>query len=170
MKISVALSAAFVASGISACKKPPPPAAQEPVAIVDAAPPDPMKAGAGNTFERRYSCPDDRVTVVARPDIDPMQVLASDADLKPATPPADVKSDAARYAKWKADQDADRERLHAMYARNTMFEVNGCGRMEIFACQPHRNGDVVYPDWADCLATRGGRETGNGQEQAGTKP
>jgi hypothetical protein len=172
VKTSVALSAALVASGIFACKKSPPPSPpQELVTVVDAAPAaDPMKTEAGGTFERRYSCPDDRVTVVPRPDIDPMQALASDRELKSATPPAALKNDPAGYAKWKQDQDAERERLHATYGQNTMFEVDGCGHMEIFACRPHRNGDAVYPDWAECLAARGVRETADRVEPAGAKP
>jgi hypothetical protein len=61
-----------------------------------------------------------------------------------------VKNDPERFAKWTADQDARKSNLRAMYSRNMLFEVAGCGHKQIVGCHPHTKGSAVYPDWADC--------------------
>jgi hypothetical protein len=88
--------------------------------------------GAKQDFARRYSCPEDRVTVRERKDVDPAVLLAPPAT---ESPPAEVKSDPGRLAKWEADRKAKRAETEAGYRRSfTIFEASGCDHAALLAC------------------------------------
>jgi hypothetical protein len=102
-------------------------------------------AGAREVFGSKYSCPDDRITLKPRPDINPGEALTPAGWLKPKTPPAEVKSDPGRLAKWKADEDERIERLRGGYSDYEMFEVSGCDHTSVLGChqrepEPRRQG------------------------------
>jgi hypothetical protein len=107
---------------------------------------DPMVVGARERFEKSWSCPEDRVVAKVRTDLDPLQFHPA----KVKTPPEEVRDDPARYAKWNADQEAERQTQRAAYAGHKLVELDGCGHTEIQDCRPHHAHGAVYPDWADC--------------------
>jgi len=88
------------------------------------------KSGAIRTFGEKYSCPEDRLTAK------PSDVRWSTVDAVRLTePPADVKADPGRLAKWKKDQDdKDRPTREALDSFD-VFEVSGCGHEQLVACK-----------------------------------
>jgi len=115
-------------------------------ALVDAAGGDPLASDAREAFEKKWSCPTDRVDLKLRADIDATQYhLAA-----PKKPTDEVKNDPARLAKWTADQDAELAQRRASYADHRFFELKGCGHTELDDCRPHHAHGAVYPNWADC--------------------
>lgn len=107
---------------------------------------DPMVAGAREGFEKSWSCPEDRVVTKVRTDLDPLQFQPS----KVKAPPDEVRNDPARYAKWNADQETERQTQRAAYADHKLVQLDGCGHTEIQDCRPHHAHGAVYPGWADC--------------------
>lgn len=91
-----------------------------------------LSTGAKEEFATKHSCPEDRVSVKERSDIDPYTYFV------PAgidTPPADVAADPGRLAKWQADRKEHQERSSAGYRRSyTVFEISGCGLTVLSAC------------------------------------
>ena len=100
-------------------------------------------AGAKQEFSKKYSCPDDRVTVKERGDIDPATLLyPPSAD---EAPPDEVKNDPGRLAKWQADHKEQRETVEAGYRRSyQIYEASGCDHAVLLACT-----------WADNAGTSG---------------
>ncbi len=111
-----------------------------------------LSTGARKDFARQYSCPDDRVQVRSRDDLNAKDLLAPNRAPAPP-PPLEVKNDPARYALWKANQAAARAREAAPYGAYEVFTVTGCGHTELLACRhpqtPDRRG--TYPTLVSCL-------------------
>ncbi|MDC0684952.1 MULTISPECIES: hypothetical protein [Sorangium] len=108
-----------------------------------------LKTGAREDFAERYSCPEDRVEVRERDDVKWSTVVLGDAPRE--APPAEVKNDPGRLAKWHADraeQDAEtRETLDDL----DVFQVRGCGHDELVACSHPADGDGVATDRVVCF-------------------
>ncbi len=91
-----------------------------------------MSTSAKEDFGKRYSCPDDKVAIKERSDLDPYKVLVPQGD---ETPPDEVKKDPARLAKWTADKKAQDDKVSAGYRRSyTIFQATGCGHDVLLAC------------------------------------
>jgi len=95
-----------------------------------------VKNGAREEFGKKYSCPEDGVTVTPRGDLDPNVVFA-----KPKTrskrdePPAEVAADPARLAKWNADRAEKEASRSERYSGYDMFEISGCNHKDLAACR-----------------------------------
>ncbi|MBX3229008.1 MAG: hypothetical protein KIT84_01620 [Labilithrix sp.] len=91
--------------------------------------------GAKEEFARAHSCPEGRVTVKARPDLNWQTVVVG--DLKP---PAEVAADPDRLAKWQADRANAGGDLE-------VFEAEGCEHHDYLGCthpkRPGRNGGTT---------------------------
>lgn len=113
-----------------------------------------LSTGAREDFGRRYSCPDDRVTVKSREDLQADQVLG--LRLPEPQPPAEVKSDPGRFAKWQADRAQDRTRMAALNEHYEVFEVSGCGHTDVVACRHPTtpDGRGTYPGRVMCQPSR----------------
>jgi len=96
-----------------------------------------VSSRAQEDFAKKYTCPDDRIAVKARPDLDPTQAFVGDASS--GTPSDEVKNDPARYAMWKAARDAQQEQDRSTYSKYDMLEVTGCGHTQVYGCY-HRIG------------------------------
>jgi hypothetical protein len=146
----VVLAAVFAAGG--ACNKRPPPdtAAADAAVTVDASPQvDPAEVVLRADFGKKYSCPDDRVAVKTRPDIDAEEAMAPDGDHEDrslGTPSDEVKNDPERYAKWKADREAVIASRKARYDGYTIWEVTGCGHTDLLGCHEYvsHHGGATY--------------------------
>src|SRR3990172_5802230 len=105
------IAVALVASGVVACEG--------------------SKSGAIRTFGEKDSCHEDRVT--ARPSDVRWSTVAH--SVTPTEPPAEVKADPGRLAKWKKHQD-DQERpvIEALDSFD-VFEVSGCGHEQLVGCK-----------------------------------
>jgi hypothetical protein len=90
-----------------------------------------LEEGAREAYSRDQSCPVERVTVVARSDVD----LYAKTFGTPTAPP-DVAADPARRKVWEANQATARD---AYRQRNSAFEAAGCGKTVLYACF-HPNG------------------------------
>ena len=91
------------------------------------------QTGALEHFATRYSCPEDRVTVRARPDVKFGQHTLGDERV-PA-PPDELKGDPARVAKWREDQaKGGQAKLREHYDSLDVFEVHGCNHEALMAC------------------------------------
>jgi hypothetical protein len=108
-----------------------------------------LKTGAGEDFAKRYSCPEDRVEVRERTDVKWSTVVLGGRARE--APPAEVKDDPERLAKWnadRADKDAEtRKRLDDL----DVFQVSGCGHDELVACAHPADGDGVATDRVVCF-------------------
>ncbi|MBX3231875.1 MAG: hypothetical protein KIT84_11915 [Labilithrix sp.] len=102
-----------------------------------------MSTSAKEEFGKRYSCPDDRVAIKERSDLDPYKLLVRQGDEAPSD---EVKKDPARLAKWTADKKAQDDKLSADYRRTyTIFQATGCEHDVLLACKNAtvmRSGDV----------------------------
>ena len=107
---------------------------------------DPAVAAVAENFEQTFSCPADRAQVKRRPDLDPVQFHL------PMTtrPPAEVRNDPGRLAKWQADQDQELQRRRASYSQYVIVEATGCGHTQLQECRAHHAHGAVYPNVADC--------------------
>jgi hypothetical protein len=112
-----------------------------------------LSSGAREDFAARYSCPEDRVEVKPRVDLQPAQVLhrASDA---PQTPPDEVKRDPGRLVKWERDQADRRESRAATYIGYEVLQATGCGHDEILVCH-HPGGSKGGTRTGDVTCERG---------------
>ncbi len=89
--------------------------------------------GARDHFVKALSCPADRVTVKARPDLGYGDLLPAPPA---AAPPAEVAADPERLALWKEQQArAKADRRANADARYDVFEVSGCGRTARLGCR-----------------------------------
>jgi hypothetical protein len=112
-----------------------------------------LTSGAREDFAARYSCPEDRVEVKPRADLQPAQALGK-MNEAPATPPDEVKRDPGRYAKWQQDQADRREAKLATYIGYEVMEASGCGHTEILVCH-HPGGSKGGTRTADVTCERG---------------
>ncbi len=94
-----------------------------------------LSTQAKDDFAKEFSCPDARVVVKERPDLNADEVLQrKKTKQQKAAPPPDVAADPARLAKWtkdQADSDALRVSMHAGY---DVFEVTGCDHKNLVVC------------------------------------
>lgn len=93
-----------------------------------------LETGARETFSQQFSCPEERITVAARADVDAYALQF--AAVLPV-PPAEVRDDPARLAVWKRNQDSARAEWNARFRA---FEVQGCEHQGLYLCA-HPNGD-----------------------------
>jgi hypothetical protein len=112
--VAISVSSVVAALTATACKK--------------------LATGAREEFARKYSCPEERVEVKERPDVKWGQLtMPPSADEQP---PAEVKNDPGRLAKWRADQSESGEaKLRAHYDAMDVFEVRGCDHALLMACK-----------------------------------
>jgi len=83
-------------------------------------------------FAQRYSCPEDRVTVKVRKDIDPANLLNPPVAVEP---PPEVKKDPGRFAKWNSDKKSKDDETASGYRRSyTIYEAQGCEHHVLLAC------------------------------------
>lgn len=87
-----------------------------------------LDAGARETFSLQFSCPEERLAVTARADVDAYALRFASAMPKP---PPEVSVDPARLAVWQRDQDRARA---AWNGRFTAFQVRGCEHQETYLC------------------------------------
>lgn len=97
-----------------------------------------LTSGAREDFAARYSCPEDRVEVKPRADLQPEQALGK-SDAASPEPPDEVRRDPGRYAKWRQDQADRREAKHSTYIGYEVIEATGCGHTDILICH-HPSG------------------------------
>src|SRR5258708_35676473 len=87
---------------------------------------------ARDKFAHEYSCPEDRVTVRPRDDIKWSTVALH---VEATAPPPEVKSDPARYAKWKKDQEETNAPLRELFDSFDVFEGTGCDHDVLLGCK-----------------------------------
>ena len=112
-----------------------------------------LTSGAREDFAARYSCPEDRVEVKSRGDLQPARALGKTSEAS-ATPPDEVMRDPGRYAKWQQDQADRREEKLATYIGYEVIEANGCGHTEILVCH-HPGGSKGSTRTAEVKCERG---------------
>jgi hypothetical protein len=151
-KVGAVTLSLLIALGSPACKKSTPSDVDSTPDVVDSSAPEenPLAKEIRQDFAKKFSCPEDRVEVKVRADIDPVKALAPNKEFPMGTPPDEVKADPGRYEKWKADRQQQLEIERYRYTQNTMFEVTGCQHTQILGCHAHRNGNKTYPNWPDC--------------------
>jgi hypothetical protein len=112
-----------------------------------------LSTGAREDFAARYSCPEDRVEIKPRADLQPAQVLhrANDAA---AEPPDEVRRDPGRYAKWQKDQADRREARAGAYIGYEVIEASGCGHTDLLVCH-HPGGSKGGTRTGDVTCERG---------------
>lgn len=104
-----------------------------------------VETGARARFGMIYSCPDDRVQVKPRTDLQ-WGALRSRLLPEPANvPDPEVAADPARLAKWQEVQTETRARKTEAYNDFDVFEVEGCGHKAFLGCLHPRNyrGGVI---------------------------
>ncbi len=107
-----------------------------------------LSTGARDRFGIEYSCPEDRITVRSRSDIDyGDRVLAG---LAPEAPSREVSGDPARLAKWRDDQAAEHARIRAECDDYSVFQVTGCGHEELLACAHPSDSEGTYLGVVTC--------------------
>jgi hypothetical protein len=86
-------------------------------------------------FAKKFSCPEEQVTVKDRKDLNADDVLERDRKpRKKDVAPPEIASDRARLAKWTKDRDdaeATRRSFHSSY---DVLEVAGCGHKNLVVC------------------------------------
>jgi hypothetical protein len=112
-----------------------------------------LTSGAREDFAARYSCPEDRVEVKSRADLQPAQVLHRSSDA-PAEPPDEVRRDPGRYARWQKDQADRREARAATYIGYEVIEASGCGHTDLLVCH-HPGGSKGGTRTGDVTCERG---------------
>lgn len=89
-----------------------------------------FEQGAREDFARRHSCPDDRIAIKPRNDIDSSEVLLD--GFANREPPAEIAADPERLAKWQEEQNKTNA---ALDKDSGVFEVEGCDHHEILSCR-----------------------------------
>ncbi len=94
-----------------------------------------LSTQAKDDFAKKFSCPEEKVDVRERPDLNADDVLqANKKTNKKAVPPPEVAADPARLGKWNkdhADSEASRASLHSSF---DVFEVTGCDHKNLVVC------------------------------------
>ena len=108
---------------------------------------------AKETFSREFSCPQERVTVRERKDVD-----VYDAMFGPGPqPPDEVKKDPGRNALWQKEHSGDRAKWNEMM---TIYEGKGCDHTSLYACNHPsggpQNGSAPH---SNCTKVTHGPET-----------
>jgi hypothetical protein len=117
-----------------------------------------LAEGAREEFARKHSCPEDRVTVQERDDMDVDELVPG----LEGEPPPEVEADPERLAKWKQDAEEKRAKAEDGVASLAVFEVSGCDTSMVMLCNhprvPHsRSGYSIQPHKVVCqeaLASR----------------
>ncbi|WP_437276519.1 hypothetical protein WME90_35475 [Sorangium sp. So ce375] len=108
-----------------------------------------LKTGAREDFAERYSCPEERVEVRERTDVKWSTVVLGAGTQE--APPAEVKDDPARLAKWNADRTEKDAETRKSLDNLDVFQVSGCGHDELVACAHPRDGEGVATDRVVCF-------------------
>lgn len=101
--------------------------------------------GARETFAKKYSCPEDRIAVQERKDLNYAALVFREGE---PVPSEGVRADPARLAKFHQDQADIRaqemERLNALQYQ--LYQVEGCNEDLLLACRHpvhHEGGTLV---------------------------
>jgi hypothetical protein len=104
-----------------------------------------LPEGAREEFARRHSCPEDRVTVQERDDVDPAEIVPG----LEGEPPPEVAADPERLAKWTQDANEKRAQAEDGVSSLAVFEVSGCDTSMVLFCShprvPHSRGGLQHP-------------------------
>lgn len=100
-----------------------------------------LEKGAREEFGEKFSCPDDRVSVRARSDLEPAEVLNGNQGKR--KPPDEVKRDPGRLAKWEKDEQERLAKQNRGYSGYEVFEVSGCDHKLLMVCH-HPNTQRGY--------------------------
>lgn len=114
--------------------------------IIEAIATKPLDEGAREEFSRIHLCPLERVEVRRRADLTPWDLHV--ARWGPSVPPDEVARDPERLALWK---EQERERQDRENEDAEVFELRGCGRQVVWACDhPTVAGGDVYIGMVSC--------------------
>lgn len=80
---------------------------------------------AKESFGRRFTCPEDRITATPRTDL-----KAVDLAFRPEVPPATVAADPARLALWQKEQAA----TASEYDGDAVLQARGCNAEILYIC------------------------------------
>jgi hypothetical protein len=89
------------------------------------------KSGAREHFAKKFSCPEDRVTIVERSDMKWGSIIL---DGQQPEPPAEIKADPGRLAKWQKDKADEQKESRATLDALDVFEGNGCNHSALMGC------------------------------------
>lgn len=84
-------------------------------------------------FAAKFSCASGPINVHERPDVDPKWAASQFV----GTPPADVASNRARLAAWRA---AEMRRWQGRLDHRATYEIEGCGAHAMAYCAPGASG------------------------------
>jgi hypothetical protein len=112
-----------------------------------------LEDGAREAFSKDYSCPENRITVRPRADLNAYDVTFGTST---AAPPADVKKDPERLALWQAQQ---REKRAAWNDRISVYEARGCGHDAIYTCS-HPDGRKGGANYARAACSKANEQPG----------
>lgn len=84
------------------------------------------KEAAREEFSKAYTCPKERVTVTARPDLKAYDLMVGSR----SKPPREVAADPGRLAEWQKRE----RKLEEDYNRQSIFQATGCDHEETYAC------------------------------------
>ena len=105
--------------------------------------------GARETFESANSCPEDRITITPRPDLERTSRPTEPA-LAPWIPPDDIAADPGRLEIWRRthraeiqvhEMEADRRRMQSSFV-----DAAGCGIRTTYFC----SALYKHPERASC--------------------
>jgi hypothetical protein len=105
---------------------------------------DGLQADARDQFEKKFSCPTDRVTIKTRSGVDAVPPM------RQKVAPAEVQNDPGRLEKWKSDQAKELEEHRAAASDHVVYEISGCDHHQLVNCRPRHAHGAVYPNSADC--------------------
>jgi len=89
------------------------------------------KTGAKEYFAKEFSCPDDRVTIAPRSDIKWGTIIL---DRNQPEPPAEIKGDPGRLAKWKEEREKEKKESRSTLDALDVFEGHGCDHDVLMGC------------------------------------
>jgi hypothetical protein len=108
-----------------------------------------LSTGAREQFAKEFSCPEERVQVKERPDVQAYDLIWGPKT--PQTPPEEVRNDPGRLAKWKADHDgADAKARESWNASENVFEANGCDHSAFLTCHHPGGSKGTRMDEVSC--------------------
>jgi hypothetical protein len=118
-----------------------------------------LSEGAREAFARKHSCPEDRVIVQQRDDVNPAEIVPG---FEGEEPPPEVAADPDRLAKWKQDVEEKRAKAEDAVSSLAVFEVSGCDTSMVMLCNhprvPHSKGGYsIQPHKVVCQETLASR-------------
>jgi hypothetical protein len=113
-----------------------------------------LEEGARETFSRDFSCPEARVVVVPRTDLNAYDVTFG--SVGNTAPPADVQKDPERLALWRRQK---RDQRDAWNGRISVFEARGCEHDAIYTCS-HPNGRKGGENYAQASCSKATTQPG----------